>query len=225
MEFTSQEKVQESVNYLNNIPVPECPGCKKGILMCYNTPCMGTVDDIERLMNAGYAKNLMLDWWGGTGHFEGEPGSPIRAAKRKQNEFEEDVPYLVPATVGNGGKKTPLNKRGKCNLLVDDKCSVHHIKPILGRNACCKIDGDMEIIDGVEILKDERIDVLRTWNTQRGKDLIARWKEEVGYDEEQGEGLDVPTDLMGMMKAMLDFLTPPEIPDYLKDEISPRLIT
>ncbi len=217
MELSTPEVVQQSIDYLNEMPVPECPGCKSGIRMCYNTPCMGTVDEIERLMNAGYSKNLMLDWW--VGNSTADRLMKNGAKGKPDNEFEEDVPYLVPAIVDGGGKKAPWNKKGRCNLLVDDKCSIHAMKPIQGRAACCKVEYKTTIIDGEEMYIDERIKILHTWNTQKGKDLIARWKEEVNFKLEKGEveEFTLPTTPMDMLTALFDMLLGPEIPEHLKD--------
>ena len=217
MEFSTPEVVEQSLDYLKKMPIPECPGCKRGIRMCYNTPCMGTVDDIERLINAGYAKNLMLDWWVGV-------ETQIKHTKsgknlKPDNEFTEDVPYLVPAIVGRQGKQAPWNKKGRCNLLVDDQCSVHVIKPVQGKASCCKVEPETIIVEGEEQYIDERIKILHTWNTQRGKDLIIRWKQEVDFklDDDETEGFSLPTNPLDMLMSMFDMLVGPQVPEHLKD--------
>lgn len=164
--FSTKEQCQTSIDFLSQLKPVTCTGCQRGVSMCNHTPCLGTVDDIERLIDAGYAKNLMLDfYYSGSG------------------DFDEDVAYLCPAIIGMEGKQAPFARHGTCNLLVNGMCSIHHIKPIQGKLACCKIERYYEATFPAKEV-DERIPVLHTWNTQRGKDLIARWAMEVNY---QGE--------------------------------------
>jgi hypothetical protein len=162
--------------------------------MCYHTPCIGTVDDIEKIIDAGYANNLMLDWWcGGT---------------KDSNPFEEDVMYLIPAIVGSEGKQAKFARTGKCSLLIDNKCSLHDkgLKPIQGRLACCKIER-VFIEHGEEQDLDERIPVLHTWNTQRGLDLIERWKREVGFGKVKPATTPQDLSFPDMLEAMLSVMT------------------
>ena len=67
MPFSTPEQVQKSYDFLHKMNKPACPGCARGVRMCYHTPCIGTPEDISKLLDAGYAKNLMLDWWVGQG--------------------------------------------------------------------------------------------------------------------------------------------------------------
>jgi hypothetical protein len=134
---------------------------------------MGTVDDMERLLDAGYAHSLMLDFWsGGSGYTD--------------NPFDHDVLFLAPALVGKGGQQAPFAKSGTCSLLVDDKCTLHDkgLKPIQGKLACCKIERVYLDSAGEQRDLDERLPILHTWNTQRGQDVIARWKQEVSFDDQ-----------------------------------------
>jgi len=48
---------------LADLPDVECRGCDKGIRFCSQSrPCWGTPEDIGRLLDAGMADQLMLDW-------------------------------------------------------------------------------------------------------------------------------------------------------------------
>lgn len=227
MPFTSQEVVIKSEEFLKNLSQPECPGCKRGVRMCHHTPCVGTVDDIEKIINAGYAKNLMLDWWMGAGSGSkaiqkalGVKPEDVEVEKHKQsrseNPFEEDVQYLVPATKGKEGGKAAMIRSGSCNLLVNEQCTLHSLdlKPIQGRLACCSHHN--EFTDGTDV--DERIYVMHTWNTQRGKDLIERWKKEVNFNEDPDpelpkNGLDIFEMLLGVIESKC------QLAEGLKEEI------
>ena len=189
-EFSTIDQVNKAYHYLANVKTPVCTGCKKGISMCYHMPCMGTVEDMERLLDAGYAKNIMLDWWCG-GKFEGKP-------------FKDDVAYLVPAIEGLEGKSAPFIRHGKCNLLVDNLCSLHDkgLKPIQGRMACCTQDKTNQDTSDNEVIGDERHNILHTWNTQKGKDLIERWKIEVNYEGDNDR--EVPENGLELLASFID---------------------
>jgi hypothetical protein len=215
MPFASDEEVRKAHDFLNSCQTPACPGCARGVRMCYHTPCIGTVDDIEKLMDAGYSKNLMLDYYiGGT---------------RPDNPFAEDVIYLIPAIEGMEGQQAKFARTGKCNLLVDNKCSVHDLglKPVQGRLACCKVERVYLDSNGEQQDLDERMPILNTWNTQRGLDLIERWKKEIGFDKEVkpltqpeslGDMLDMLFSVMGSMSAMQDAKGVDGRPDYDPNE-------
>lgn len=158
---------------------------------------MGTVDDLERLMDAGYSKNLMLDYWKGT------PASP----GNDWNPFEFDVPYLVPAIKGMEGQKAPFARSGTCNLLVDNKCSIHSIKPVQGRTACCKVNRVYKDKEGKDQDLDERIPILHTWNTERGRELIQKWKKEINFGEQVDAAPEPPKSLGGLLDALMNVLS------------------
>jgi hypothetical protein len=213
--FTSDHQVLEAYEFFKSMQKPACPDCARGIRMCYHTPCQGTVEDIERLIDAGYAKNLMLDWWVGEdnkavsiGKSFGVSEEELKSVRKKDNPFTEDVMYLIPAIVGIEGKQAPFIRSGKCNLLVDNKCSLHDkgLKPTQGQYACCKTQRMSIDKDGKEYNIDERIFILHTWNTQRGKDLIERWKKEVNFDSNQAKP-KLPETPIDMIEALLDVMS------------------
>lgn len=227
MPFTDQAVVETCTKFIDSLEKPAC-NCNAGVRMCKHTPCIGTVDDIEKLINAGYAKNLMLDWWVGEDsgvrkmnkifNKDEEPEESPQLFKRKikspgqkmhkENPFTEDVPYLVPAVVGYGGKRAAFVKTGACNLLVNNQCSVHDLdlKPVQGRMACCKISRVFIDENGKQQDLDERIPILHTWNTQRGKDLIEKWKKEVGFVEDGEDEAPIPKTTGDLIEALLGIL-------------------
>lgn len=213
-QFSTNEQVQKAYDFLHAVPTPQCSGCNRGIRMCYNVPCIPSVEDAEKLLDAGYAKKLMLDWWVGLASKEKAlksvlgrvPGAAPK--KERENPFPHDVPYLVPAIEGLEGKKAPFSRGGKCNLLVNNQCSLHSLglKPVQGRIACCKVENMYFDHNGRQQPIDERIAIFHTWNTQRGQDLISRWKEEVNYVEEDDENEDnnLPMTKESMMEGVLE---------------------
>jgi hypothetical protein len=220
MPFSSQEQVQKSYDFLNSCKSVACPGCARGVRMCYHTPCIGTVDDIEKLIDAGYAKNLMLDWFSG--------------GTRDQNPFTEDILYLCPAVIGSEGRQAKFARTGRCNLLVNNQCSVHdkNLKPIQGKLACCKVERLYKGEDGMNHDIDERIPVLHTWNTEKGLALIERWKKEVGLDEVKDltipntlfDQLTLVMEVMGSLDAMQSAKGKDGRPDYNPNEVVEREI-
>lgn len=184
--FSTEEQVKESYQNLANSKIYVCTGCNKGVIMCHHMPCMGTVEDIERLIDAGYANKLMLDWWSGV------------RSEGSNNPFLDDIPYLVPAIEGLEGQKAPFIRQGKCNLLVDSLCSLHDkgLKPIQGRIACCN-DTSSRTEDF-----DDRWDILHTWNTQKGRDLIERWKIEVGFTGD--DSMNIPRNDLELMASFIE---------------------
>lgn len=202
MPFSSDEQVKRSYDFFNKVDKPTCTGCKRGIVMCMHVPCIGTPDDMERLMDAGYAKNMSLDFWAGVSTKEGVLKKSVKM--NDLTSFEEDVLYLSPSIVGSEGKLALFNKSGTCSLLIDNQCSVHHIKPTQGQYACCKIDNMFMDTNGKQEPIDERVAIIHTWNTQRGKDIIERWKSEVNYS-----GPDrptVPTSIGDMLDSLKEVI-------------------
>lgn len=214
--FSSDEQVQKSYAHFQQVDKPACGGCARGVRMCYTTPCIGSVEDIEKLLDAGYAKHLMLDWWVGEGSkekaYEKFIGRKTTANFKnlKENPFEEDVCYLVPAIRGMEGKKAPYRRSGVCNLLIDNKCSLHDkdLKPIQGRTACCSIERMYFDENGRQQRIDERIAILHTWNTAKGVAVIERWKKEVGYvpESEDDDVVDLPDSKEDMLESLMDLM-------------------
>lgn len=206
MPFSSDELLKKSEDFLNKVTKPACSGCARGILMCHHTPCIGTADEFERLLDAGYANRVSLEFWVGISTKDKSFGTTTVKTDKEYDYFDEDVFYLAPSIVGNEGKKAQFTKSGICNLLVDNKCSLHDLglKPSQGKMACCKIENVFIDKNGKQRDIDERIAILNTWNTQKGKDLISRWKKETNFS-----GIDTikaPGGLGELLEAYIQLL-------------------
>ena len=132
----------------------ECVDCYKGIRMCKTRPCWGMVNDFEKIIKAGNAKKLMLEYY----------------SNRDINKGE-NIYFLSGASNNNQCSKADWNPRGTCILLENDKCIIHDIKPTMGAVVCCKVPMDKKLMH----------ECLMTWTTKAGLDLIKKWKEMVDY--------------------------------------------
>lgn len=130
----------------------EC-ACNQCVAMCQRRPCWGTPEDIESLLDHGYAHGLMLDYWAG------EPGFDI----------------VAPAIVGSESQRAPFWPVGPCTFLTErNLCALHDggLKPTEGAVADCKDDQQ----NGVTLHEQ----VARTWDTPKGRAVVHRWRKEVG---------------------------------------------
>lgn len=217
--YSTQEQIDKALLFLGKIQLPECPGCKRGVYMCHHVPCIGTPDDMEALINAGHAKSLAIDTWHGRETQEEHMVDALQSGR--ENPFTEDLPYLVPATVGTEGGQVSFGKKGRCTFLKDNQCSLHTVglKPVQGQFACCKVERVFIDSNGKQQDLDERIPILHLWNTQRGHDLIQRWKAEVGYTGP--EVLKSPTSLGDLMEVLMSVLGKEKSPEQkaLSEEV------
>ena len=124
--------------------------CKDCVEMCRWRPCLGTPTDLERIVDAGLTKRLMLDWWVGGG------------------KNGDDILILSPAVKGREtGRAAELIPTGECTFLTKDgKCELHGLglKPSEGRIADCK----KEKQDGLHKK------VAMTWNNDGAQDFAKR---------------------------------------------------
>ena len=151
----------------------ECLNCKDGINMCKMRPCWGTIGDFKKIINAGHQEKLMIDYYS---------HNDLNKGKR--------VYFLSGASNGNECSKADWNPKGECIFLVDNKCSINHIKPTIGAVACCKTPTDLKVMHAC----------LRTWNTKQGKDLIEKWKVMVEYvEKDDDEGFSLYDGMMAMV--------------------------
>lgn len=134
-----------------------CEGCVEGLEMCETRPCWGTPEDIRRIISAGFANRLMVDWWSGT-----------------LDGF--DSPDIIgPAIAGKEAGYAGARPDGRCTFLTSDgKCELHALglKPSEGAIACCKrahLGGG-----GKHSLHRQ---IAKTWATQEGQALAAEWRE------------------------------------------------
>ena len=127
--------------------------CETCVGMCENRPCWPTPDEAEKMLNAGLARKMMLDYW---------------------VNRPEDIYILAPAIVGYGADNAPFWPSGRCILLSSDGlCKIHDsgFKPLEGAVADCQNDKASE---GV------REFIVSQWDTPKGKKLVQRWEKEVG---------------------------------------------
>ena len=127
-----------------------CPEC---IEMCRTYPCMPTVLEASRLINAGYADRLMLK------------------ACPASNDNTLVIPGLCPAIVGFEKSVGPLKMhQGPCTFLKGDRCELHDLglKPAEGRFATHETTPEQEEKFMVHIMK--------TWATMDGNKLLLEWE-------------------------------------------------
>lgn len=150
-------KTQDYLDKLGIIP-SEC-ACDLCVSMC-TAPCCGSVEDIEKIIDAGYAHRIMFD---------------NLPTCRGSDEI------LKPALKGYEGKRAPwaVKSRKGCTFWDENgRCELHNknLKPVLGRVAIHGYPIDYHEQFG-EISKED-------WESERGKELISKWKKIVGYVEE-----------------------------------------
>ena len=135
---------------------PECM-CERCVKMCRHRVCWGTPEEINTLIDLGYAKSLMCDYW---------VGSIILS---EGDISERDEVYIIcPAIKGYEGKTGPEYPYGPSALQTDDGlCSLHSIcKPIEGRYASCNPNVDINCHALVATL----------WSSHRGREIVEKWR-------------------------------------------------
>ncbi len=142
---------------LKTIPESEC-SCSLCVAAC-KRPCWPTPAEVLKLIEAGFAKQLMLDYW----------------------HADENISILCPANPGYEGCSAPEISifdilsgynplKSGCIFLEDKKCKLHDLKlkPIEGRlTLCCQKQ------DGQKLHKA----VADTWDTDEGRNVVAQWEE------------------------------------------------
>ncbi len=126
----------------------ECD-CEKCSSMCHS-PCCGTPEDMDKLMDAGYGDRLMYDDWP-----DGET-------------------MLKPALKGYGGERAPweVSSLMGCTFWKKGKCELHSLglKPSLGKLA---------IHDQPQEEKTEICEFIEeSWKKKKAKKTLERWKRE-----------------------------------------------
>lgn len=136
---------------MNVLPSESECDCVKCSEMCH-APCCGTIRDIVKLIEAGYADRLMLDDW---------PG---------------DTDLIKPALKGHEARTAPwstLTKKG-CTFWKEGKCELHEsgLKPTQGKLAHHGNNKDQ--VKAIE-------DFIRSdWNKDEALMLIEAWKTMTG---------------------------------------------
>lgn len=171
MSLATFNKQQEQQN--RQLPVLETKcNCQTCVSMCKHFPCKGSLQELKIIIEAGYAKSLMLY----TPYID---------------ELDAWIEMLMPAVKGYEAQSSePIDFSnwvgGKCTLLTEDNlCAVHHIKPI-GRIADCqdgKSNGLTKQMYNDAYSKHKRA-WCATWQTDEARELIQFWKQEVDYDSD-----------------------------------------
>lgn len=170
-----------------NTDISTCKGCKKGISMCYHRPCLGTPAEFKKIIEAGFAHKLRIDYWVGHGDvpkltekdYDEAPETlkPIfrmilDRADNYENPYKEDVYFLTGGTEQDTNFRSSFLPTGKCKFLTEDNlCELHNLglKPEQGRESCCKGDSAKENLHYAEL-----------WDTPEGKEVLQLFKETVG---------------------------------------------
>lgn len=168
----------------------ECTGCKEGVSMCHNRPCFGSPEEFDKIIDAGFADKLRIDYWIGA-----PEGSRIKLEdtigdgplvelykslydyqQKNPNPHEEDVEMLSGGTDSDNNYYATWIPTGTCKLLTEDeKCMLHDLglKPHQGREACCK----------EEFCKAEQnLYYANLWATPKGLEVIAKFKKAVNIE-------------------------------------------
>lgn len=127
-----------------------CPEC---VEMCRTYPCMPTVIEAYRLIQAGYSDRLMLKAW------------------PAPHDATLIILGLCPAIVGLEKSVGPLKThQGPCTFLKNDRCEIHNLglKPAEGRFATHATSSEQEGKFMVHIMK--------TWATIDGVNLLMEWE-------------------------------------------------
>jgi len=127
--------------------LPSNCDCEKCSSMC-KAPCCGTPEDMQKLINHGYASRLMLDDW---------PGGPD---------------MLKPALKGSEGLSAPweVSTEQGCTFWKNGKCELHDLglKPIQGKLA--HHNNSLEKCEEIEYL------INNSWKTDESETVVENWK-------------------------------------------------
>jgi Fe-S-cluster containining protein len=136
----------------DNVAACSCNECKA---MC-KRPCWPTPSEALRIMDAGYAERLMLDYW---------VASP------------NDIYIISPAEKGREMANASFVPIGGCAMQdpTTGLCAIHSIKPIEGRVAhhstAERQNGKVNIHKEVAML----------WDSEEGRKVITDWKNRINW--------------------------------------------
>ena len=124
--------------------------CSECQAMCQRRPCWPTPADAQRLIEAGYADSLMLDW----------------CFDREQSKT---ICLLTPAIHGREAGEAPAHPSGPCTFLDEQNlCRLHdlNLKPTEGQLALCH--------DRTPAGLHEQIG--QAWDCDAGRALVDQWE-------------------------------------------------
>jgi len=161
----------------------ECKGCTRGVKMCFHRPCFGTPEEFERIIDAGFADKLRIDYWAGRKPITEEQLDMLPEFIKKkyleiENPYTEDIEMLTGGTSDDRDFRAPwwLIPGFACKFLKDDLCTLHDLglKPEQGRDSCC----DKEICQAKG-----NLDYAHLWVTEKGKEVVQKFKTLMKLDE------------------------------------------
>lgn len=144
------ENARSAIEKLSIIKSTECK-CSICQTYCQQKPCWGTPEDINELIDAGYANRLMLNYY----------------IKTK----DESIYFPSPAVKGYEGKPAPFWPGGICTFynLETGLCEIHSLKPLEGKKV---YHGSTE--ENTHFL------IVSTWNTEDAETVRVKWQKITG---------------------------------------------
>lgn len=155
---------QDYIDRLKVLPSNcDCINCQN---MC-QAPCCMSVEDAEKLIDAGYANRLMFD---------------------DLPSYPDGGDVLKPAMKGYEGKQSPWATRSEkgCTFWTSEKkCELHDkgLKPIQGKIAHHALYRTAKKFDRYEKVLSKTLK--EDWESERGLAVIEKWKKLVDYKENE----------------------------------------
>jgi hypothetical protein len=139
----------------------EC-SCRSCQAMC-RRPCYGTLEDIEKIIEAGFGDRLAIDW------------------NCTESDENASIPILTPALKGHEGRKDPsfpASKEG-CTFFKNGKCELHdlNLKPLEGKTSIHDLPNKqlMKKADKQHDMVKEHI--MQSWLSEKGQKVVDKWCE------------------------------------------------
>ncbi len=147
-------KSEEARAIILQYPESEC-NCEECIKACTRgRTCWGFPEEIDILLDAGYVKSLMLDYY-----------------EYLEDDVDHYIEIVCPALVGYGGKNTPWWPKGRCSLLDENnRCRIHALKPTEGKLA----HHSLKTQDA------HHYEFAVVWETDEGRRVVEKWRELAG---------------------------------------------
>lgn len=158
--------------------------CAACVSNCRHMPGWMTPAEATAAMDAGMARNLMLDWYGRQSTGEDTVFVICPAAVGREADLaattDELYPTLAHIMLLAAGRDCMVPQ--PCSLLKDERCTIHDsgFKPRMCRESFqCRTD-------------DEYVDkhaMVPEWDTDAGRTVVARWIATVGFNTDRMRGL------------------------------------
>jgi len=140
----------------------DCDKCKE---MCKRRTCWALPSEIDKIIDAGFADKLMLDYWSG----------------------DPDFDLVCPSIKGSEMQRTPWMPTGECCLQKKDgHCELHAggLKPVEARLSHCNDDEKIG-----DVFNKLHAAIAKEWDCDEGRKVIDRWKKIVNYDKRREYGV------------------------------------